>query len=82
MEVAEILKYAWVLIVSLLWYDKKRSDKRVDSLEAEVRGLHSDTKVLAAEMNNIKELLTIRFDGVSSDLSYIKETIRQAERER
>jgi len=77
LEPVELLKWSWSLVMALFWYDKRRSDKRIDDLERRVNTNDTATQLLAKDIESLKELFEVKSDHMQSTLDEIKDKIIQ-----
>lgn len=62
----------WVILVGLLWYMKKTTDRRLDVVEVNVSEQHTRIEVQKEKLDSLEKVIDTKLDSLARSMDEIK----------
>lgn len=67
----------WVVIAAYFWYDKQKVDTRIKDVEQLAAKNGTESKLVDAKLDGIKDILEVRLEAIKEDVTDIKSNMKR-----
>ena len=71
-EYTWLLDKLWVLLGALYWWDKRKTERRIDRIELQNATIHTDNQLVNQKIDSMQVLFETKIQGVKDDTAEIK----------